>query len=154
MHQQENKILTDHLEMYLKAIYLLAEEHQVARVKDIATELSVNKSSVTGALKNLAEKGFVNYDPYSFVTLTDKGKEFAESILNRYEVLKRFLKDVMDLDEKLAHDNACRMEHVIDDELVYRLIDLSHVFVNTQSGKQIKDQLKKIKRKQSSSKNR
>ncbi|MCK4379164.1 MAG: metal-dependent transcriptional regulator, partial [Deltaproteobacteria bacterium] len=62
--------LTSNMEDYLEAILTLQEEQKVARVRDIARQLKVKMPSVTGAVRNLAEKGLVNYERYSFVTLT------------------------------------------------------------------------------------
>ena len=72
--------LTPSLEDYLEAILNLESQYRVARVKDIAKTLEVQMPSVTGAVKNLKEKGLVNYEKNSFISLTDKGMEIAKSI--------------------------------------------------------------------------
>jgi DtxR family transcriptional regulator, Mn-dependent transcriptional regulator len=59
--------LSESMQDYLEAILTIQEKYQVARVKDIAEKLDILKGSVTGALKNLAEKGLINYEPYSFI---------------------------------------------------------------------------------------
>ena len=66
------------MEDYLEAIFHLVVEKQVARARDIAEGLKVSRSSVTGALQSLAEKGLVNYEPYEVITLTRKGKKIAD----------------------------------------------------------------------------
>ena len=66
--------LSSNMEDYLEAIFHISSEKQAARAKDIADRLKVNKSSVTGALRSLSEKGYVNYAPYDIITLTGKGK--------------------------------------------------------------------------------
>jgi len=114
--------LTASLEDYLEAIYWLCQEHGVARVNQIAKRLGVNMSSVTGALKHLSEKGYIAYDPYQFIRLNDRGEAAARDIVWRHEVLKRFLVEVLDVEEELAGDSACKIEHHMDRRVLGRLL--------------------------------
>lgn len=127
MHPPVSK-LSDHQEMYLKAVCVLSKEHTVARVKDIAKYLGVTKPSVSSALKNLSEKGLVVYDPYSFATLTPKGDALAEELLNKYGILADFLTEILHVPEELADENACRMEHAVDDFVMERLVQFLKFF--------------------------
>jgi DtxR family Mn-dependent transcriptional regulator len=86
--------------------------------------------SVTTALKGLASRKLVNYDPYEAVTLTDRGREVAEEISGRHFALRRFLTDVLGLDSESADANACRMEHAVDDALLVRLTRFAE-FIHT-----------------------
>ena len=72
--------LSSSLEDYLEAIFNLTARNDVARSKDIADSLNVAKSSVTGALRTLAEKQLVNYKPYGYVTLTPPGRTVTASV--------------------------------------------------------------------------
>lgn len=114
--------LSESMENYLEVILALEKETKVARAKDIAERLQVQRGSVTGALKSLSEKGLINYAPYSFITLTTEGKRIAREITHRHHVLKDFLLNVLQIDPKTAEDNACRMEHAIDKKTIDRLI--------------------------------
>ncbi len=114
--------LSESMENYLEVILALENDTKVARAKDIAEKLQVQRGSVTGALKNLGEKGLINYEPYSFITLTSKGKRIAREITHRHQVLKDFLLNVLQIDPVTAEDNACRMEHAIDKKTIDRLI--------------------------------
>jgi DtxR family Mn-dependent transcriptional regulator len=116
------------LEDYLEAIYHLEETHKVARSKDIAERLGVTKSSVTSALKQLNAAGFINYDPYSFVTLTDRGREEASRVARRHELLARFLHEVLGMDPAAADENACRIEHAVDTQAIRRLDTLMRFY--------------------------
>ena len=82
--------LTESMENYLEAILNLEKTQKVARVKDIADKLSLQRGSVSGALKSLEEKGLINYTPYSFITLTREGKKIAEDITIGTKCLKIF----------------------------------------------------------------
>ncbi len=111
------------LEDYLEAIYWLVRDHKVARSKDIADRLGVSRPSVTGALRQLTARGHINYDPYSYVTLTEEGERLAEYIARRHGVLAEFLERVLGVDPERADANACRMEHAIDHDVMVRLIE-------------------------------
>ena len=78
--------LSASLEDYLEAIFHLSAQSKVARSKDIAELLEVSRSSVTGALKTLSEKGLVNYKPYGFITLTDIGRAEAQTDQGRAQL--------------------------------------------------------------------
>jgi len=114
--------LSSALEDYLEAIYHLEQERRIARVRDIAKRLGVKMSSVSSALKSLGARGLIEYDPHQFITLTDQGIETAREIVRRHEVLKRFLSKVLRFDEVAAEDNACRIEHHLDPEVIDRLV--------------------------------
>lgn len=114
------------LEDYLETIYWLMREHRVARSKDIAERLGVTKSSVTGALRQLTSSGYVNYAPYSFVTLTEEGERLAQTIAKRHRVLGEFLHRVLGIEAGMADANACRIEHAIDGEVLDRLTAFIH----------------------------
>lgn len=113
--------LSGSMEDYLETILLLQKENPVARAKEISEKLGVKMSSVTNALKHLSEKGFINYDRYSFITLTKEGEKYAENIFLRHEVLKKFLSKVVGLNEEQSEENACRMEHVMDMEVISKI---------------------------------
>jgi DtxR family Mn-dependent transcriptional regulator len=114
-------MLSDSLEDYLEAIHHIVRAKGAARGKDISERLKVNRSSVTGALRSLAEKKLVNYAPYDLVTLTPEGGRVAERIIHRHEVLKDFIKRVLGLEEGVAEENACRMEHAVSEAVLDRL---------------------------------
>ena len=114
--------LTASLEDYLEAIFHLVGEKQVARARDIAKRLKVNRSSVTGALQSLAQKGLVNYEPYEVITLTRKGTAAAQGVVRRHEVLRDFLVEILAVNEAKADEAACRMEHAIPLSILERLI--------------------------------
>ncbi|MFP3938333.1 MAG: metal-dependent transcriptional regulator [Phycisphaerae bacterium] len=115
------KPLSAAMEDYLEAVLVLVRAGRVARVSDIAKRLGVGKSSVTAALKALAERKLVHHDPYQTVTLTDRGRELAEEVSRRHHVLRRFFADVLGLPGELADANACRVEHTLDRDVLERL---------------------------------
>lgn len=118
----KNIELSESLEDYLEIILDLEQAQKVARAKDIAEKMGVQRGSVTSALKNLKEKKLINYEPYSFITLTPKGKKRAQEITHRHAVLKDFLLKILQIDETTAESTACRMEHAIDNQSLERLL--------------------------------
>ena len=75
---KKNDELSESLEDYLEIILQLEQSQKVARAKDIATRMEVQRGSVTSALKNLKEKKLINYEPYSFITLTPKRQKVCQ----------------------------------------------------------------------------
>jgi len=114
--------LSENLEDYLEVILELEKANKVARAKDIADKMGVQRASVTGALKMLDQKGLINYKPYSFITLTSDGIQIAKKITRNHSVLKSFLINVLQIDPQVANETACRMEHAITEEATERLI--------------------------------
>ncbi len=117
--------LSDSMEDYLEAIFLLIRDKTVARSKDIAEKMQVNRSSVTGALQALRERGLVNYEPYGFVTLTVDGAELAKRVLRRHVALREFMVTVLAIDEEEADEAACRMEHGVSKHIIDRFVDFA-----------------------------
>jgi DtxR family Mn-dependent transcriptional regulator len=122
--------LSASLEDYLEVIFHLEQANRVARAKDIADQMQVQRASVTGALKSLASRGLVNYSPYSYVTLTSEGREIAEDIIQRHEILKDFFITALQLDPELADANACRIEHAIGPLAIERLVQFVEFIKN------------------------
>ncbi|MCP3952852.1 MAG: metal-dependent transcriptional regulator [Desulfobacterales bacterium] len=119
---KKGETLSESLEDYLEIILKLENEQKVARAKDIAELMGVQRGSVTGALKSLSEKNLINYEPYSFITLTKSGKRIAREINRRHTVLKDFLMRVLQVEKSRAEETACRMEHAIDKESIDKLV--------------------------------
>jgi DtxR family transcriptional regulator, Mn-dependent transcriptional regulator len=111
-------------EDYLEAIFHIVERKQAARAKDIVERMGVHNSSVTQALRALAEKNLVNYAPYDLVTLTDEGRRLAADVVHRHRAVRQFLVDVLGISPDLAEADACRLEHSISGEVLSRLGDL------------------------------
>jgi len=114
--------LSASLEDYIKTIASIAAEKQIARAKDISTRMEVNMSSVTGALRALADRGLVNYAPYEHITLTEEGAEVAREVLRKHEGIRDFLVKVLSVDAETAEKTAHNMEHAISSDVLERFI--------------------------------
>ena len=102
-------------EMYLETIYVLSKTHQNVRSVDIGEELGYSRPSVSRAMHVLKDEGLVKTDEYGFVKLTEAGRIIAKRIYERHTVLTKLFRD-LGVDEKIATDDACRIEHYISDE--------------------------------------
>lgn len=102
-------------ENYLETILILSKSHPVVRSVDIAEELNFKKSSVSVAMKHLREKEQITVSKEGYITLTDAGREIAEMIYERHELLTDWLVR-LGVDERTAAEDACRLEHVISKE--------------------------------------
>ena len=102
-------------ENYLETILILSKSKPVVRSVDIAEELGFKKSSVSVAMKNLREKNHITVTKEGFIYLTESGKEIADMIYERHELLSAWLIR-LGVDPKVATEDACRIEHVISKE--------------------------------------
>ena len=108
-------------EDYLIYILRITGGTKVAKTSEIAATLNVSPASVSEMIKILADEGLVEYEKYRGVSLTQKGLECAVHLREKHKVMEKFLVDVLGADEKVAHEEACKTEHVISDESVGRL---------------------------------
>ncbi len=103
-------IVGESAENYLETILMLGEKLPVVRSVDIATELNYKKSSISVAMKQLRENGYITVTKQGYIYLTDTGKEIAETIYERHKLLSSWLIG-LGVDEKTATEDACKMEH-------------------------------------------
>lgn len=121
----EREILSASLEDYVETILQLERTSRVARVSEIAAQLEVSRPSVTGALKNLAARGLVSHAPYGHVTLTEEGARIAGEVERRHLVIRDFLTGVLSLPAEKAEVAACRMEHVLEPDVLAHFVAYS-----------------------------
>ena len=112
-------------ENYLETILLLSRSLPVVRSVDVATELGFKKSSVSIAMKNLRQKQHITVTDAGYIYLTDSGREIAEMIYERHQLISSWLVK-LGVPEEIATEDACRMEHVISKESFEAL--KKHVF--------------------------
>lgn len=112
-------------EDYLEEIYNQIIKNGAAKVTAISEALDVKKASVTNALQQLSLKKLINYAPYSAITLTEEGEILAKQILKRHKTMMSFFIDILGLDAQQAEENACKMEHIMSDELFDRTLKLA-----------------------------
>ena len=114
-------------EDYLERIHELIEEKGYARVVDIASSLDVKQASVTSMVQKLGELGYLNYEKYRGLILTDKGRAVASKIQKRHETLSRFF-SLFDLDAKTQQHDIEGIEHHLSPDTLDVLSDLAGYF--------------------------
>ena len=102
-------------ENYLETILMLEQSKGRVRSIDIAVELGFSKPSVSVAMKQLRENGYVEMTDGNFLLLTDKGREIAQRMYERHTLLTDWLV-FLGVDRKTAAADACRIEHVVSQE--------------------------------------
>lgn len=107
--------LHESAEMYIETIYSLSLESKFVRSIDVAQSLGYSKPSVSRAVSRLKQDGYLLMDRDGFLTLTDEGNAVAQKIFERHTVLSDLLVS-LGVDERIAAQDACRIEHVISDE--------------------------------------
>ena len=108
-------VIHESAEDYLETILMLSKKLPVVRSIDIANEMGYKKSSVSIAMKNLREAEHIRVTKEGYLYLTDSGKEIAEMIYERHQILSSWLIK-LGVDKKVAEEDACRIEHDISKE--------------------------------------
>ena len=103
-------------EMYLETILRLSEKNEIVRSIDVAAALGYSKPSISRAMKNLRENGYISINPDTgSITLLESGRIVAEKIYERHQVLTKCL-EALGVPYDTAQEDACRIEHVISDK--------------------------------------
>lgn len=116
-------------EDYLERIHELIQEKGYARVVDIASSLNIKQASVTSMVQKLGELGYLNYEKYRGLILTDKGRAVARAIQRRHETLSRFF-SLIGLDPETQRTDIEGIEHHLSPATVDALADLAEFFEN------------------------
>ena len=112
--------MTQSLEDYLEAIYMLIADGKPAQVRDVARMLSVKMPSVVKAIRELKKLELVTQEPYANIELTAKGNRLAKHVLGRHTLLRTFLLK-LGVSRKAADRDACLMEHILSAETLEKI---------------------------------
>ena len=113
-------------EEYLKTMYILKQQNGNIRVTDIATKMNCTKASVNKAIHNLKDNNLINYETYGTIELTDEGENLAKKILEAYDIVYIFLKDVLNINSKEAQQQAEQIKQSITDNTLNHLAKYVH----------------------------
>ena len=111
-------------EDYLSTIYKYRDTDGAIKANKIADKLSISNAAVTDMLKKLAKDGYINYEKYKGINLTDNGEEYAKSMVRRHRIWELFLHQVVGMPWDKVHDEANRLEHSASDELISRMEEM------------------------------
>ncbi len=113
-------------EEYLKTMYILKKQNNNIRVTDIANKMHCTKPSVNKAINTLKDNALVNYESYGKIELTKEGEELAKKIIEAYDIVYLFLKDVLNLTSEEAKEEAEKIKRAIDDDTINKLAKYVH----------------------------
>lgn len=102
-------------ENYLEAILAIGKEKGFVRSIDVANELGVSKPSVSVAMKNFRNDGYINVDDDGYISLTEKGKQVAERVYERHQLIAKVLMH-LGVDKETAFEDSCKIEHDLSDK--------------------------------------
>lgn len=115
--------LTGALEDYIESIYVIEKSKGEVRITDIALFMGISKPSVNKAVESLRKNGLLEHEKYGCIKLTSTGKKVASEVYFRHEMLTSFLVNTLGIDKNIAEQDACKMEHIVSHETLYKLID-------------------------------
>lgn len=114
---------TPGMEDYLEQIYLHIERNGLARASDIADSLDVLPSSVTKMVQRLDREGYVYYERYKGIELTEKGLTFGRKLVKRHDILEEFLR-IIGVEEEKIYEDVEGIEHHLSWNAIDRITDL------------------------------
>ncbi len=119
-------MISKSLEQYLKTMYILKKQNGNIRVTDVAKKMNCTKPSVNKAIHNLKNNNLLNYESYGAIELTEEGENLAKKILEAYDIVYLFLKEVLGLDSEKAEVEAEKIKLAITDETINKLAKYVH----------------------------
>jgi len=114
-------MITSGLEDYLEHIYNKTEKGGTLKAVDIARDFDISRASVSEALIRLSDKDLIIYEGRKGVSLTEAGKSEALKIIKKHKILSDFFNKVLNIDLETSSKNACKIEHVIDEEVIDKI---------------------------------
>ncbi len=120
-------------EEYLKTMYLLKKQKGNIRVTDIAQKMNCSKPSVNKAIYNLKDSGLLNYESYGTIELTEEGENLSKKILEAYDIVYLFLKEVLNLEEEESKKEAEKIKQSINDNTINHLAKYVHKVLDLNS---------------------
>lgn len=102
-------------ENYLETILILSKRNNLVRSIDVANEMNFTKPSISIAMKRLRENGYINIDTNGNITLTSNGKEIADMVYERHQIIAQIL-ITLGVNEETAYQDSCKIEHDLSQE--------------------------------------
>lgn len=129
----EEKNLTSGLEDYLEAIYVAHLNNKPLKGAQLARELNVSRASVSEALARLVNKKLINYNSYEAISITKTGITEAKKVYNKHHILELFFEKVLEINKKEASENACKIEHIISENIINKISNFTEIYLKEQN---------------------
>lgn len=121
----QTKNLSSGLEDYLEAIYIAHKNEKPLKGAELARQLNISRASVSEALGKLVAKGFIKYNSYEAISITQSGIDEALKVYNKHNTLEQFFEKVLGIDQKEAGENACKIEHIISENVLEEMTNFT-----------------------------
>ena len=115
---------------HLMAMHELLKKHGYVRGVDVANQLNISRSSVSITLKKLKSKGYISEDENRFFQFTEHGQELINSVLSKRRIIQSFFRNVLNLSAALAEAEACKIEHLLDEQTGQKLMSFMGFFMS------------------------
>ncbi len=126
VNKRRKDMISKALEEYLKTMYILQKQNGNIRVTDVAKKMNCTKPSVNKAINHLKDHHLLDYESYGKIELTQEGEDLAKKILEAYDIVYLFLKDVLNLKAEEAQEEAEKIKSVITDQTINQLAKYIH----------------------------
>jgi len=114
-------MITKSLQDYIEFIYNQISLKKEVKAIDIANHFNVARATVSETLIRLCEKGLIVYVGRKGIIITPEGKKEAKKIIKKHNILNTFFREILGANENISSENACKIEHVIDSELIKKI---------------------------------
>lgn len=114
-------MVTSGLQDYLELIYNKIANNEEVKAIDIANQFNISRPSVSEALIRLSDMDLIVYEARRGIKITQKGADEAKKVIRKHKVLFDFFHEILKIDDKNADENACKIEHVIDENIIEQI---------------------------------
>ena len=125
-------IIKESAENYLEAILIIKNKKGSVRSIDVANELGFSKPSVSVAMKNFREAGYITMDDDGYLSLTEKGLEIAKGVFARHELIAEILIG-LGVDEETAYEDSCKMEHSLSEQSFLKIKEFYERYIKNKN---------------------
>ena len=108
-------------EDYLKIIWYMERDQIKPTVKSVADRRQVRPPSALAMFRQLSQMSLIDYDKTKGAQLSDVGDHLARKLIRKHRLVETFLEKVLQMDDQIVHEEAEKLEHVISDNLMYRI---------------------------------
>ena len=115
------KKISSGLEDYIEVLYLAQSSGDRLKASELAKKLNISRASVSEALSKLINRGLIEYKSYGEIILTPKGEKEAKKVYTKHSTIKEFFMLVLDANILEAEENACKIEHIISNDLLSKI---------------------------------
>ena len=124
------KNISSGLEDYLEEIYIAYLNNNILKGAELARKINISRASVSEALAKLVAKKLITYNSYEPISLTKQGIEEAKKVYDKHHILKNFFENVLEISPDEAGENACKIEHIISQNILNKMISLTKFYEN------------------------